>query len=103
MHRHPLTSTSYQSREKSPNTNRNSLTTITTLPPPSANKIDKDILKHASRIRRISPSKDFSIKSPRKDTTSLKQNSINKPLKSISLVSYYNLSQIFVYFFVVSR
>ncbi len=111
IHRHPLTSNTLQpqqqqTREKSPTMNRNILTrsaTNTVVSTPSSNRIDKDILKHASRIRRKSQSKDYLIKSPRKDTSpivdsSSKRNSINKPLKSISLVSYYNITGIFVYF-----
>jgi len=110
IHRHPLTSNTLQphqqTREKSPTMNRNILTrtaTVAAFSAPASNKIDKDILKHASRIRRVSPSKDYSTKSPRKDTSptadsSTKRNSINKPLKSISLVSCYNITRIFVYF-----
>jgi len=92
--------------------NRNSLTRLTTsavIPPPSLNKIDRDIVRHASRIRRISQSKDYLFKPSGIDTTlrinspsrinNNKRNSINKPLKSMSLVSYYHISRIFVYFF----
>jgi hypothetical protein len=118
IHRRPLTSNSIQPqpqqqiREKSPNMNRNSLIRLTTsavIPSPSLNKIDKDIVRHASRIRRISQSKDYLLKSSEIDTTfrinspsrinNNKRNSINKPLKSLSLVSYYHISRIFVYFF----
>jgi hypothetical protein len=96
-----------QFREKSPNIKRHSLTNTTTiavLPTSSANKIDKDILKHASRIRSKSQSKDYSTKSSRIDSMPMdtlsprNDHSINKPLKSMSLVSYNNLSRIFVYF-----
>jgi hypothetical protein len=110
IHRHSLTTDSIQSRgqsrEKTPSTNRNSISLVQV---PSAQKLDKDILKHATRIRRTSQSKDSLTKSLKLDTTSIsnspprsrknsKRNSINKSSKSISLVSYYNVSWIFVYF-----
>ena len=100
-YRHPLTVSSIQPqqqfREKSPNIKRHSLTSTTTiavLPTSSANKIDKDILKHASRIR-TSQSKDSVPFTPDNN----KRNSINKPLKSMSLVSYNKISQIFLNIF----
>ncbi|CAF0867984.1 unnamed protein product [Rotaria sordida] len=77
VHRNPLAANPVQSqqpsREKSPIINRTSLTrntTISVVPTSSPHKIDNDILKHASRIRRTSVSKDYSIKSPRTNTTS---------------------------------
>jgi hypothetical protein len=114
VHRNPLTSNSFysqqQSREKSPITNRNSLTrysTIAVVPLASPRKIDKDILKHASRIRRSSQPKDYLLKSPRIDTppiatspprTNNKRISIKKSLQSISLVSFNKILRIFMYF-----
>ncbi|CAF0849351.1 unnamed protein product [Rotaria sp. Silwood1] len=78
VHRNPLAANSIQPqqylREKSPNINRTSLTrnaTIAVVPTSLPQKIDNDILKHASRIRRTSVSKDYSIKSPRTNTTSI--------------------------------
>jgi hypothetical protein len=78
-------------------------TTTSVVRPLSSNKIDKDILKHASRIRKMTPSKDSLSKSPRRDTVSnatspSKQNSTTKPVKSLSLVSCYSISRIFMYF-----
>jgi hypothetical protein len=77
--------------------------TVAIVPPVSAKKLDKDILKHASRIR-TSQSKDYSTKSLPIDsvpftTDNTKRNSINKPLKSMSLVSYNEISQIFLNIF----
>ena len=110
VHRNPLTTNPLQSREKSPVINRNSVSrhsTIAVTPINSPDKIDKDILKHASRIRRPSQSKDYLIKSPRIDSASIstspsrtnnnKKISIKKPLKSISLVSYNSRSYIDIY------
>jgi hypothetical protein len=91
--------------------NRNSLTrlaTIAVIPVPSFKKIDKDIIKHASRIRRLSPSKDQLTKT---DSTTItnpslrthqntKRDSSHKPLKSMSLVSFINEFRIFVNFFI---
>jgi hypothetical protein len=101
-YRNPITANFAQTqlRERPSSMNRQSLTrnsTNTVLSPPSSDKIDKDIIKHASRIRRMSPSKDQLTKSTGVDTTPTsilsprinnnKQQSANKPLKSISLVS----------------
>ncbi len=111
-HRNPITSSfvQTQTRDKSPQMHRNSLTRVSTATvlPASSNKIDKDIIKHASRIRRMSPSKDQLKKSSGVDTTQIeisslkinnnnKHQSNNKSLKSLSLVSRKNLSQIFLY------
>ncbi|CAF3012461.1 unnamed protein product [Rotaria sp. Silwood2] len=77
VHRNPLSANSCQpqqhSREKSPIINQTSLTrnaTIAVVPTSSPQKIDNDILKHASRLRRTSVSKDYSTKSPRTNTAS---------------------------------
>jgi hypothetical protein len=81
--------------------------TSTVPPAPSSIKIEKDIIKHASRIRRISPSKDQltkstgvdtipSITSPRSNANN-RQQSAKKPSKSMSLVSCIIISEICVY------
>lgn len=76
VHRNPLIINSIQpqqqTREKSPATNRTSVSrnaTIAVIPMASPQKIDQDILKHASRIRRTSQSKEPLIKSPRMNSS----------------------------------
>ena len=104
-YRNPLTASSIQSqqRDKTPpmnrlSTARGSTSTIPSVPPPAI-KIDKDIIKHATRIRRMSPSKDQlnrstgvdtipSLTSPRSNASN-KQQSTKKPSKSMSLVSFF--------------
>lgn len=95
-YRNPLTSNSIQPRDKSPPSNRTSATrtnTIAVVPPPSAKKIDKDIIKHASRLRRMSQSKELLSRysttdtSPPRTASTKRSNSTNRPSKSLSLVS----------------
>ena len=102
------------SRDKTPPMQRPSSTRSSTnkvLSPPSPERIDKDIIKHAARIRGLSASKDQLNKSIGADTTpsslpsprsndsnnNNKQQSVNQPLKSLSLVSWKNLSEICAY------
>ena len=113
VHRSPLivnsTHPQQSPREKSSATHRNSLMRNATIeaipvPTPSPEKLDKDILKHATRIRKTNQLKEYPDKSPRTNTTptrnsplrtngscNYKRNAINKPLKSISLVSRSNI------------
>ena len=108
-YRNPLTASSIQpqSREKSPQNNRTSFTRtnlFTVLPPPPAQKIDKDIIKHAARIRRMSQSKELLTKystmdantstdtSPPRTSSTKKSTSNNKPSKGLSLVSRIEIS-----------
>ena len=104
-YRNPLTSSSIQSRDKSPQINRTSATrtnTIALAPPSSAKKIDKDIIKHASRLRRMSQSKELFSRysttdaSPPRTTSTRRSNSINKPSKALTLVSQNNRLEDFV-------
>lgn len=98
-YRNPLTASSIQSREKSPQNNRTSATRMNTIaiaPPSPAKKIDKDIIKHASRLRRMSQSKDLLSRysttdtSPPRTTSTRRSNSTSKSSKSLSLVSRNN-------------
>ncbi|CAF3441269.1 unnamed protein product [Rotaria socialis] len=64
----------YNSREKSSTMSRNCLmhnTIIAVTPPASPDRIDHDILKHVSRIRRRSVSRDVLNRSPRANTASI--------------------------------
>lgn len=103
VHRHPVTLTPNQqgSREKSPtimqrtstfhNSNVSQATPIT----PSAHKIEKDIMKHASRLR-LSYYKDYHMRTINSETnprvsSSSKASSMQRKLQSMSLVSRFYL------------
>ncbi|CAF2096598.1 unnamed protein product [Rotaria magnacalcarata] len=102
VHRNPLITNSNQQplppppqqqqqqhnfREKSPTLNRNSLihnTIIEVMPPASPDRIDHDILKHVSRIRKRTVSRDVLNRSPRANTASIISSSSRMNTSSVT-------------------